>query len=114
MGLRVERDLWIIEDYATPSGERPVRTFIAGLAGRDRVEAFALIRLLEERGNTLRPPHSKFLGDGLFELRGHQVRIFYVFRPGQRIILIDGVLKKQKKIATAVLQRVRKRMRLLS
>ena len=114
MGLRVERDRWIIEDYATPSGQRPVRTFIAGLVGRDRIEAFALIRLLEERGNTLRPPHSKFLGDGLFELRGHQVRIFYVFRPRQRIILIDGVLKKQKKIASAVLQRARKRMRLVN
>ena len=49
-------------------------------------------RELRERGNLLRPPHSKALGDGLFELRSvkHALRVFYMFLPGQQIVLLDG------------------------
>jgi len=77
------------------------------LAGRDRDEAIALIELLEKWGNRLRPPRSKPIGDGLFELRGDQVRIFYVFRFGRRIVLLDGMVKKRDKIPPRVLERVR-------
>ena len=34
----------------------------------------ALIKLAETLGNKLREPHSKALGEGLFELRRNQVR----------------------------------------
>lgn len=98
---------WTLHEYATPSGEKPVLTFLQGLEGRNRREAIALIQLLRERGNQLRPPHSKAVETGLFELRGHQVRIFYMFRPGRRIALLDGIVKKQDKISDEVLQRVR-------
>ncbi|MBI1892674.1 MAG: type II toxin-antitoxin system RelE/ParE family toxin [Candidatus Rokubacteria bacterium] len=73
---------WTTEWYQTLGGEPPLKSFLEGLAGRDRDEAIAVIELLEKWGNRLRPPRSKPLGDGLFELRGDQVRIFYVFRPG--------------------------------
>jgi len=99
---------WTIEDYTTANGDSPVRAFLAGLQGRDRVEAFALLQLLAERGDTLRLPHSRPLGGGLFELRGMQVRIFYVFKPHKRLVLLDGMLKKRGDIPAAVLQRLRK------
>jgi hypothetical protein len=95
----------------TAGGESPVRTFLSGLQGRDRIEAFALIKLLEERGNTLKLPRSRSLGEGLCELRGSQVRIFYVFRPQRKIVLLDGMLKKQGDIPPAVLKRLRKLQR---
>lgn len=72
------------------------------------VEAVALIKLLEERGNTLRRPHSASLGGGLFELRGDQVRIFYVFRPGRRIALLNGVLKKRGRVPAEALRLARR------
>jgi hypothetical protein len=57
---------WAIEEYRTASGESPVR------------------------------PHSKALGEGLYELRGKQVRLFYTFGPGRRMItLLNGIFKKQ-------------------
>jgi hypothetical protein len=102
---------WTINDYTTASGDSPVRAFLSGLRGQDRVEAFALIQLLAERGNTLRRPHSRPLGGGLFELRGTQVRIFYVLRPQRRIVLLGGMLKKRGDIPPAVLQRLRKMQR---
>ena len=98
---------WTLEEYAAPNGEKPVLRFILGLEGRNKTETAALLQLLRERGNALRPPHSKALGRGLFELRGHEVRIFYMYRPEHRIMLLDGVVKKQDEIPGEVLARVR-------
>lgn len=98
---------WQVEEYTAPNGEKPALTFLMGLEGKNKRQAVALLQLLEEWGNTLRPPQSKMVETGLFELRGHQVRLFYVFLPGQRIVLLDGILKKQDEIAARDLQRVR-------
>jgi len=105
---------WRVEDFEI-HGERPVRRFLAKLPEPARVEAFALIQLLAERGNALRRPHSGALGQGLFELRGVRsgVRIFYAFLPGRRIALLDGVVKKQDRIPRAVLAKARRYQNLL-
>ena len=70
-----------------------------------------MIQFLSERGNTLRLPHSRSLGEGLNELRGKQVRIFYVFRPQRRIVLLDGMVKKRDDIPDMVLKRLRQLQR---
>jgi hypothetical protein len=98
---------WTLREYATPGGEKPVLGFLQGLEGRNRREAIALIQLLRERGNQLRPPHSKAVETGLFELRGHQVRIFWMFKPGRCIVLLDGMVKRQDEIPSEVLRRMR-------
>jgi len=102
-----ERKGWKIEEYTAPNGDKPVLTFLQGLQGKNKREAIALLQLVAERGNLLRPPQSKIVETGLFELRGHQVRIFFMFRPGQRIILLDGMVKKQDEIPEPVLRRIR-------
>ena len=99
---------WRIDDYEEASGRSPVRDFIRGLEQADKAEAAALIKLLQELGNQIRPPRSKPLGHGLFELRGKQVRIFYVFLPRQHAVLLDGIVKKREDIPTDVLERVRR------
>jgi hypothetical protein len=103
-----EHGLWAVDVYEPAPGQSPVRAFIAGLTGRDRVDGVALIKLLEERGTQLRRPRSAALGGGLFELRGTQVRLFYMFRPGRRATLLDGLIKKQDRIPADVLRRVRR------
>src|SRR5688500_5973433 len=107
----MEQGRWTIDDYTTVSGESPIRTFLSELQDRDKVAAFTLVRLRSERGNTLRLPQSRALGEGLNELRGKQVRIFYVFRPQRRIVLLDGMVKKRDDIPTAVLKRLRQLQR---
>jgi hypothetical protein len=100
---------WKIEDYKDGNGHSPIREFIDGLNdARAKKEAAALIKALRVRGNKMRAPASEPLGERLFELRGNQVRIFYTFRPGGRIFLIDGIIKKRDKIPMDVLARVRK------
>jgi hypothetical protein len=101
------------EEYCTESGENLVLTFLADLSRRDKVEAIALLKLLAERGNVLRLPHSCPLGKGLFELRGDQVRVFYMLGPGRRITLFDGIIKKRDRIPAAVLRRVRQYQRVV-
>ncbi len=102
-----DRRTWKVEEYTAPNGEKPAVTFLVGLQGKNKREAIALLQLVAERGNQLRPPQSKVVEPGLLELRGHQVRIFYVFRPGQRIVLLEGTVKKQDEILPQVLKRVR-------
>jgi len=98
---------WILDVFRTERGEALVQGFIAGLTGRDRDEAFALVRLLAEQGNALRRPQSGVLGEGLFELRGKQIRIFYMFLPGRRVVLLDGEIKKRNDVPPRTLKRVR-------
>jgi len=100
---------WNLAFYQTPRGERPAATFVEQLPDPARAEVAALLAALKERGNLLRPPHSKPLGEGLFELRSvkHAVRVFYMFLPGQQIVLLDGIVKKRDDIPAAVLRRIR-------
>jgi hypothetical protein len=98
---------WVLDVFETEAGDKPAWSFIAGLEGRNRVEAVALVKLLEERGNTLRRPHSGALGEGLFELRGKEVRLFYVFRPGRVVVLLEGEIKKRDDIPKRTLARLR-------
>ena len=81
-------------------------TFLAGLQGRPKDEAVALLELIERRGNQVREPKSKAIGGGLFELRGHQVRLLYAFRPGKRVVIFDGTIKKQDALPADLVRRV--------
>ncbi len=101
---------WRIEEYRV--GDRsPILEFLRGLSGRDSEEAEALLLLLMRRGNQVREPRSKALGEGLFELRGRRVRLFYMFLPGRRVMLLDGVIKKTDKIPVSVLTRLKQYQR---
>ncbi len=72
-------------------------------------DALALIKLAEKSGNELREPHSKALGGGLYELRGKQVRMFYMFGPGRRVTtLLNGIIKKQDRIPASALAQARR------
>lgn len=98
---------WAVEEYVTAGGKNLLLEFLKGLIGESKAEAMALIKLLKERGNLLRMPHPKPPGEGLFELRGKQVRSFYMFRPGRRIALLEGMVKKQDQIPRRVLVRMK-------
>jgi phage-related protein len=101
--------VWTLTFYQTPRGERPAAAFVEQLPDPARAEVAALLAALRNRGTLLRPPHSKSLGEGLFELRSvkHSVRVFYMFLPGRQIVLLDGIVKKRDDVPAAVLRRIR-------
>jgi hypothetical protein len=94
---------WKIEEHR----DAVRKLFKELLDPRDHADAAALLEWLRIRGNQLREPQSKSLGEGLFELRGKQVRIFYVFRPGRRAVVLGGMVKKQTEIPPDLLNRMR-------
>jgi phage-related protein len=57
-----------------------------------------LVELLVEYGPNLRLPHSRALGEGLFELRPRGRsgigRAFYCFLVGRRIVIVHAFVKK--------------------
>ena len=98
---------WSIEEYELPSGQRPFQKFVRTLSGIAKMRATSLLSLLRH-GHALRLPQSRALGRGLFELRDPcGVRIFYVFRPGHRVTILGGYLKKRQDIPERVLRTMR-------
>ena len=74
-----------------------------------------LVELLMEFGPNLRMPHSRAMGDGLFELRprGREGigRVFYCFVVGQRIVILHAFVKKTQDTPDNELRLARKRMK---
>jgi len=98
--------------YRLPDGTAPVEQFLDSLNVKMRNKAVDSLTLLEEFGNQLREPHSKHLGDGLFELRikfaSDITRIFYSSIVGNRIVLTNGFIKKSRKTSKADMELARK------
>ena len=101
-----------VDFYELPSGEKPVETFLDSLDKKMRAKALYGISILEEFGNNLREPHSKPIGDGLFELRikfaSDITRIFYFFVVNNKIILTNGFVKKTIKTPKTEIELARK------
>jgi len=74
-----------------------------------------LVELLMEFGPNLRMPHSRAMGDGLFEVRprGREGtgRAFYCFVVGQRIMVLHAFVKKTQETPEKELRLARKRMK---
>lgn len=101
-----------IEFYTLPNGTQPVKEFLNGLDKKMRAKALMSLSILEERGNTLREPYSKSVGDGLLELRikfsSDITRIFYFFVVGNKIILTNGFVKKTMKTPKSEIELAKK------
>lgn len=72
-----------------------------------------LIELVAEHGPSLRLPHSRAFGDGLFELRPRGRsgigRAFYCFMLGRRIVVLHALIKKSQETPDRELRLARKR-----
>ena len=84
---------WSIEYYS-----ESVRLEIEALPVGIRAAYARLTFMLEEFGLELRMPHSRAIGDGLFELRpkGREgiARVFYCMKVGRKIIVLHSFVKK--------------------
>lgn len=83
-------DEWNVVYWAEDDDHSPVEQWLDSLT-KEQFKAIAKeILLLEKCGNLLRMPHSRALGEKLFELRDKQfgLRIYYTFSKGKIIILL--------------------------
>jgi len=76
-----------------------------------------LVELVPEYGPNLRLPHSRALGDGLFELRPRGRsgigRAFYCFMLGKRVVVLHAFVKKTQQTPERELTLARKRLKRL-
>ena len=87
--------------YEKENGEKPVEEFLLSLDNKMQKKAFGQLNILKEYGRILREPYSKYIKDGIFELRiqfaSDISRIFYFFYIGDKIVLTNGFIKKTQK-----------------
>lgn len=95
--------------YQKDNGRIPVREFLDSLSRDRQAKGVRDINILKERGPGLRPPSSKHIKEGIFELRiqasGDSLRVFYFFFHGSQIILTNGFIKKTQKTPLRELRR---------
>ena len=74
-----------------------------------------IVELLMDFGPHVRMPHSRAMGDGLFELRPRSSegigRVFYCFVVNKRIVILHAFIKKTQETPERELKLVRKRMK---
>jgi len=74
-----------------------------------------LAQLMEKNGADLRLPHTRAMGQGLFELRCRGAegigRAFYCTMVGQQIVILHGFIKKSQETPDKELRIARKRLK---
>ncbi len=74
-----------------------------------------LVELLLEHGPNLKLPHSRSMGDGLFELRPHGKegigRAMYCFLIGRKVTVVHAFIKKTQETPQKDLKLARKRVK---
>ena len=97
--------------YEKENGEVPVEKFLENVNPKMRAKIYGLLEILQEKGNRLREPYSKYLGNGIFELRGkvgsNNTRVLYFFYHNGKIILTNGFVKKTQKTPRAELEKAK-------
>ncbi|MBI2122197.1 MAG: type II toxin-antitoxin system RelE/ParE family toxin [Candidatus Sungbacteria bacterium] len=89
-----------------------IEKFIESLEPAVAAKTLRTIDLLETFGNQLGLPHSKKIGDHLFELRvrgKEEVRIIYTFHGGGAVLL-HGFIKKSRRIPPKVMALARQKL----
>lgn len=97
--------------YLTPSGENPIKDFIDSLQKVQKAKIFRLFEIYQEYGLSAIIPHTKKLsGTPLWEIKikgKDNIRIIYVVRTKDSILVLHGFIKKtqktpQKELKTAL------------
>ena len=99
--------------YEDVNGKIPVQKFLKKLNPKMRAKMYGMLVILQEKGNMLREPYSKYIEDGIFELRckfGSDItRVMYFFYYDRKIVLTNGFIKKTQKTPQEEIQTAKKR-----
>lgn len=89
---------WSIEYWSGSTGKKSIEHWLEQRTKEELKSLTKELAMLELTGNQLRMPHSKALGEGLFELRERRYgfRIYYGFHGNNVIILLAAGDKKSQ------------------
>ena len=108
-----ERMTFEVIAYEDVNGKIPVQKCLKKLNPKMRAKMYGMLVILQEKGNMLREPYSKYIEDGIFELRckfGSDItRVMYFFYYDRKIVLTNGFIKKTQKTPQEEIQIAKKR-----
>lgn len=92
---------WSIDYFTLPSGKIPVKDFIDDLPEKHQIKVFNTFELLEEFGLSIGSSRiKKFSGTPLWELRllgEKSLRFIFLVKPGKKLEMLHGFVKKTNK-----------------
>ncbi len=97
--------------FVDERGDNPVKDFIKKLPFKDQAKIRAYLDELKKQGHNLRRPMADYLGEGIYELRPRDNRIFYFFFLRDHAVLLHAIKKKTDKISSGDLNLCLKRKR---
>ena len=90
-----------VDFYHKENGDCPVDDFLESLDTKNACKSIGCCRTAGSQRTTAARAYSKFIGDGIFEIRAKQssniTRVLYFFYIGKRIVLTNGFIKKTQK-----------------
>ena len=93
---------------------KDVETFVLALPAGLLARYLRLTDMMLEFGPNLGMPHTRAMGEGLFELRvkGKEgiARVFFCAVVGQRVVMLHGFIKKSEKTPPKELRLARRRL----
>ena len=99
--------MYSIEYYETANGRKPAKEFM-----KMQAKIFSVLDILEAFGPDAREPYTKYLRDGIFEIRAKQgsniSRVLYFFIEGKKIILTNGFVKKTQSTPQTEIDRAKR------
>lgn len=84
--------------FVDERGQKPVKEFIDSLSCKEQAKVMAYLVELRQQGHNLRRPMADYIGDGVYELRPKDNRIFYFFFHKDNVVLLHALRKKTDKI----------------
>jgi len=97
--------------YVDERGNNPVKEFMENLPEKEKSKVHAYMAELREHSYNLRRPMADYLGNGLYELRPRDNRIFYFFFLRDEIVLLHAIRKRTDRIPEGDLSICQKRKR---
>lgn len=89
---------FIVEFFEKSDGTYPAEEFILSQNLKMKSILYRTLAVLETDGNNIREPYSKFLGDGIYEVRVQQVnniaRVLYFFVVNKKISKNTKIIDK--------------------
>ncbi len=102
----------IVEFYKTIDGYKPAGAFINSIEDKKlRAKMIRATKLLEEFGTEIGMPESRYLEDGIYELRAAQgsdiARCLYFFVIGNKAVVTNGFLKKTQNTPRDIIEKAK-------
>jgi len=107
--MSVHDNAYVAVFYDKPDGTEPAKDFLDTLNAKMFAKMVRAIEVLEAGGTSVREPYSKYLTDGIFEVRaqvGSDIsRVLFFFFTGKRFVLTHGFIKKTQKTPVSEITR---------